>query len=112
MSEEKKQQSGEFEPNWKRFRAASEPHESTEAAEKAIAAFYAEVGEARLKHKIRDVYLVCNVCLIENDVETIANNTMGFGTQSLFESMAACAYGFEKARSEERMRRLLSPKRD
>lgn len=110
---EKKQQllSGEFEPNWKRYRKASEPHASMDAAEKAMQAFFDEVAELRVKHQIRDVLLICNVCLIEkDDTETVASGTIGFGTQSLFESMAACAYGTEKARNEERIRRLLSSK--
>ena len=97
-----------FEPNMKRYRQAAEPHESNAAAEIAITAFYAELGELRVKHKIKDLLVVYGVNVLdENGDEGCKMGTTAFGTQSLFESMAAMAYGVHKERNAAMMRELL-----
>ena len=109
MSEKHEKPSGEFEPDPARYRKASEPHTSPEAADEAVGAFLGDVAELRVKHKIRDLLIVYGLCLIERDgSETSGVGISGFGNQSLWESMAACAYGREKAARETRIRHLLS----
>lgn len=106
-----KQQSlgGEFREDEARYRQCSEPHESPEAAQKAIEEFYAELAELRVKYRVRDLYLIYNVAITEEDgTDTVASGVTGFGTQSLWESMAACAYGIEKQKKEETIRKLLA----
>ena len=109
MAEKKQKQLGDFEENQSRYRKASEPHESPKAAKEAIAEFYDELSALRVKYQIKDLYVIYNVALLEeNGEETCATGTTGFGTQSLWVAMTACAYGAEKAHHERNIRRMLS----
>ena len=100
---------GDFEPNPKRYREAAEPHASPEAADEATRAFFDAVGELRLKYHIRDLLMIWGVGVVETDGnEHVAMGISGFGHQSLWESMAAFAYGKEKEAREARIRELLS----
>lgn len=109
MSEEHKKPGGEFEPNPARYRKAAEPHASPEAASEAVEAFFDEVAELRVKYKIRDLLMVYGLCFTERDgSKTTSLGVSGFGNQTLWESMAAFAYGREKAARETRIRQLLS----
>ena len=100
---------GEFEPDHARYRKASEPHESPKASKEAMKAFCKELAELRVKHKVKDLYVIYNVAQIEKDGrETSYSGMTGFGTQSLWVSMTACAYGAEKANHEQNIRRMLS----
>ena len=105
----KQKELGEFENNLDRYRKAGEPHTSPAAAETAIRAFYDELSELRVKHKIKDLYVIYNIAVIEKDgKETALSGMTGFGTQSLWVSMTACAFGAEKASHERTIRRLLA----
>jgi hypothetical protein len=109
MAKTQKPLGEEFQPNAKRYREASEPHESPAAAQKAIQAFYDELAELRVKYRIRDLYVIYNASVIEESgEETAATGMTGFGTQSLWESMVACAYGVEKQKKESLIRKLLA----
>lgn len=84
------------------------PHESQVAAEEAVKAFFAEVGELRIKYHIKDLLLVWGVVAAEADGnETSSMGVSGFGNQSLWEAMAAFAYGSQKAENAARIRQLL-----
>lgn len=109
MTEKQKPLDG-FIPDHKRYREASEPHASVEAAKEAVQAFFEDVGELRVKHHIKDLLLVWGVTLVDPEGEEISSMGLsGFGTQSMWESMAAFAYGVEKARHVERIGKLLGP---
>ena len=113
MSETQKTLGGEFQPNAERYRKAAEPHESPEAANEALAAFYEAVGELRVKHRMRDVLVICSVALVEADgTEACGMSTIGYGSQHVWESMAAYAYGRERSNRETRTRELMTGKAD
>ena len=107
----KQESLGGFEPDAARYRKASEPHESSEAASKAIKAFYDEVSELRVKYKMRDLFLIWTVCEIdENGDEVVSVGSSGFGNQSMWLSMVATAYGALREKHETLMKRLISGK--
>ncbi len=99
---------GGFKPDPKRYRQASEPHPSRQAAEEAVNAFYDELSELRVKHRIRDMLVVYSVSFEEKDGQESASfGNTGFGNPSLWESMAAFVYGVEKRRREENISQML-----
>lgn len=109
MPEKQKKLSGQFEPNPKRYREASRPHESPEAAEEAVKAFFDEVADLRTKYQIGDLLLIwCVSFTSTNGTERGSMGVSGMGNQALWESMAAFAYGGEKASREARIQELLS----
>ena len=108
---EQKTLGGEFDPDPARYRKASEPHESMAAAEESLAAFHEELAELRTKHHIKDLYVVYNVAVFEeNGTETVHTAVNGYGDQSRWEAMAATAYGFEKASHDRAIRQMLAGK--
>lgn len=109
MAEKQKTLPGGFEPNADRYREASKPHGSPEAADKAIRAFYDAIGELREKYHVKDLVLVYGIAVVEADGEEHnAMGVSGFGTQTLWEAMAAFAYGTYRKQREVMMRGLLS----
>lgn len=110
MTKKKQQSLGdEFVMDAERYRKCSEPHESPEAAAEAIARFFDELSALRVKYRIRDLYVIYNVIIKESDgTETVGTSTVGLGMQNLFESMTACAYGLEKQKKEETIRKMLA----
>ena len=99
---------GEFQPNAARYREASQPHESIEAANKALEAFYADLGVLRLKYKIADAYVVLRINLIEEDgQETSAGSATGYGNKSQWALMLASAFGVEKEKLESTLRKAI-----
>ena len=107
MTEKQKPLDG-FVPDCERYREASEPHPSVEAAEEAVKAFFDEVGALRVKYHMKDLLLVWGVAVIDPDgVEMASMGLSGFGNQALWESMAAFAYGVEKTNRAKRIGELL-----
>jgi len=107
MADQQQSLPGGFEPDLKRYRQASEPHSTRADAEAAAKAFYDDLAELRVKHRIRDVLVVYSVSFEENDQELSSFGLTGFGNQTLWESMAAFAYGSEKRSRETRIAELL-----
>ncbi len=102
------QQPSEFKSDPARYREASIPHESEAAANEAIANFDKAVGELRVKYQIKDVLVIYGVAILgDNGGEYAAMGSMALGNQTLWESMAAYAYGREKAAREQRIGKLL-----
>ena len=107
MTDDQKPLDG-FEPNAQRYREASEPHKSEEAANEALEAFFHELSELRVKHHVKDLLLIYGVAVEDADgQEYAAMGTTGFGNQTLWESMAAFAFGQEKAKRQARLGKLL-----
>lgn len=99
----------EFVSDPERYRRASVPHESPAKAQGALDAFCDELSALRLKYRIRDLYAICNVGVVESDgSETTMHGTTGFGSQSLWASMTAYAFGKEKALQEKKLRDLVA----
>jgi hypothetical protein len=99
---------GDFVSNPARYREASQPHASPEAAAQALSEFFKELSSLRLKHRIRDLYCVAQLAIVEaGGEEEVRASTMGFGNDDSFEGLAAMAYGYERKRREERIGRLL-----
>lgn len=97
-----------FVPDAKRYREASEPHASADAADEAVKAFFDEVAELRTKHHIKDLLMIWGVAYMAPGEEEVASMGLsGFGNRALWESMAAYAYGTEKAVREQRIGLLL-----
>ena len=110
MAKQKKLEDG-FQPDLARYRKASEPHKSIDAMKEACHQFYDELSELRVKYQVRDLYVIYNFAVIEDDgSESISAGTTGFGNPSLFLPMAATAYGIEKEAHEELMRKMISGK--
>lgn len=109
MSDEPKPLSGGFKPDPERYRKASEPHASPEAAVEALNAFVDEVAELRVKYRVTNLLLVYTAGMINVDgTEQHAMGSGGFGNQAAWEGMAAFAYGKEKTLREQRIRELLT----
>lgn len=96
-----------FEPNMERYRKASQPHESEEAAHKSLREFQRELEELRIKYRVRDLYVICTATMIENGGEVALSTSFKYGTQTMWIMMAAQAYGEEKSAHEAMVRKLL-----
>jgi hypothetical protein len=90
------------------YREMSEPFESLEAADAALAAFDKELRELRVKHKITDVLCVTHFNTLINGKEQEHFATSLVGSVLMGEGMAAYAFGSEKARARQRIARLLA----
>jgi hypothetical protein len=85
----------------KTYREMCVPFESADVAEKAITAFFEEVREVRIKHKMPDVLLVVSLSWMSEGEELPTMALVHNGDSNKAEGMAAFALGHESARREE-----------
>ena len=93
-----------------RYAKASRPHESVEDCNKAIENVFDEVMALREKYHIENILVVYTVNINEEGNTGSSMGMFGGGNHTMFESMAAFAFGAEKQRREEKIRGLLSGK--
>lgn len=93
--------------NPKRYRELSEPFASSEEADAAIKAFMDDVEQSRVKHKVRDVYLVIGGSAMYESGEGEFITRGLFGDEGKAEMMAAWALGHESACRQERITGVL-----
>jgi len=79
----------EFNPNPERYKIASEPHESADAAEAALDAFFTALGELREKHHVPEVVIVA--AAYHGDRMPVAKSA-AFGDSRLHPELAAAAH--------------------
>ncbi len=92
-----------------RYRRLSEPFESAEAIDAALAGFHKELEALREKYKIPDVYVIISANgLTEDGVEGAFTTTLQFGSEERAESLTAYAYGLASARRQERIAKMLA----
>lgn len=82
------------------------PFKDSEAANKAITAFYAELLEIREKHRMMDVLCVIRVAVGGG----IGMTHSAIGAESCMESLAAYAYGATRANRERQIHDLMGGK--
>lgn len=92
------------------YREMSEPFASSEEANTALQAFFDEVAEARIKHKITDVLLVVSCIAVTAEGEAAFVTHAHFGDEFKVESMAAYAFGRASADREATTAQLLAGK--
>lgn len=87
------------------YRTLSVPFESVEAAQAALIAFAEGMYELRIKHKIRNVYAVCDVTAKDADGDE-GDSTVVFhyGDSLRRLPMTAYAFGIETAEHEQAMK--------
>lgn len=94
--------------NPKLFRELSEPFTSNEEADKALRAFFDELGELRKKHRIRDLHMIVGGSVrTSDDDEGEFMSVMHYGDSSRAEAMSAYAYGVATAERQEVMSKFL-----
>ena len=90
------------------FRKLSEPHESAEAADKAIQEFMDEVYGLREKHNIANVHLVIGDAVKKEDGEEYQFIVNGhFGDDLRAEGMVAWALGRVQTQRQEAIGKFL-----
>ena len=93
----------------KRYRQLSEPFASPEAANKAIEAFFEELGELRVKHRLPDIYcIIAGNVLYPDGNEGEVYTTVSYGDTTKREPMAAWGLGHESARRQELITRIVA----
>lgn len=95
-------------PNPELFRKMSEPFESVEEANKAIVAFFEEVGELRKKHGLENVYFIISGTWKTEEGEGQFIVPQMYGNPLMAESLTAFAYGREQCERQERIGELLA----
>ena len=87
----------------------SEPFESADACNDALAAFYEGIGELRKKHRIRDVLIVTygSVRYEGGKLGDFMQHST-FGNQMNEVPMAAYVFGQTQASARERINKLIS----
>lgn len=85
------------------YRECSEPFATTEEADDAVEAFWAEMTELRKRHKLANVYVV--ICDSVNDERFMV--LAHCGDELMRESMAAYALGTESARRQSNIAKLI-----
>lgn len=93
--------------NPKRYRAMSEPFPSSDAAEEAIKGFFEEAELLRVKHRLRDVYIIIGGTVMYGDDEGGFITSGMIGDTGNAESMAAWALGHESAARQTRIAKIL-----
>ena len=90
----------------------SEPFESPDVCNKALEDFYAELGELRKKHHIRDL-LVVTYGAVKYEDGKVADwmQHSGFGNSRNQLPMSAYAFGQLQAEDTERMNKLIKGKK-
>lgn len=96
-----------FVPDEARFRQCAEPR-SREEITAAMDAFHEAVSAARLEHRIRNVYVVADIAVLESDgQESTAQVSFSYGAAWMALPLVAAAYGSEKQRHVEMLAKLL-----
>lgn len=90
------------------YRQLSEPFAGADAANDAIAAFFADVRAAREKHRIADVQVVVSVAIDYGEHQGQAVTSHGLGDSLRAESMLAWALGKEQTERRASIARLLA----
>lgn len=90
------------------YKKLNVPFESVAAMDEAVASFTEGVRLLRNTYKIADVYIIVRVeARNEKGVVGHQISTSHFGNLGLSELLTAVAYGFEKRKHEEVIRRAL-----
>lgn len=82
----------------KSYSEASKPHESVQAAEKAVQDFMDEVGKLRKQYRLPEVVFAVSANALDADGDTIPV-IMTFSFGSMFEAEALYAHGLGTARA-------------
>lgn len=91
-----------------RYRKLSEPYASKEAGQAAIVAFFKDLGEIRVKHKIPDLYLVIRATVLTEDQEEgTVTTSIHFGNELEAEGMLAWALGRVQSERQDRTAKML-----
>lgn len=96
----------------KLYREMSQPFSSGEVANEALQAFFTDVEEARKKHRIAEVIVLCEVShdLDGFDVHGAASLLLGSYDKHL--PMVARAYGEQRQLHEDNMAKLVAMSRE
>ena len=89
------------------YRKMSEPHESSEAANKALNDFQKELSELRKKYKIANILMIVNDSYLDGEGDASFMSVFEFGSQLEMEAMAAYGLGQAQARRAEMITRVL-----
>lgn len=95
-------------PNPARYREMCVPHDSQEAGNAALSAFYAEVEAARVRHRIADVEVLALIRYVSGKSEAEGMGRVHFGDELRSLPMLAEAYGRERRAHEELLARMLA----
>ena len=85
------------------YRRMSEPFETVEQSNEALAAFFADVRSARDKHRIAEVVVLCEISVVVNNEEIRGSAMAQHGDSARMLTMLAREFGAEQARHEERI---------
>lgn len=97
--------------NPKHYREMSHPFPSTDDANAALSAFFADVKAARNKHRISDVVVICEVSHDFEGEDVRGSASASYGDSARFVAMLAREYGAESARHEDRLAKLMTSAR-
>lgn len=99
------------EANLANYREMSKPHESNDALNDAILAFYKEVYELRNKYKLQDVFVIVMAGSLVDGEEQVGMSRYHAGDVANSLKMAAWAFGAEQELHESLIGRLSSPRK-
>ena len=99
-----------FRSNPKLYRELSEPFASSEAVNEGLENFFADLGELRKKHKIRDLVVLVSLSYMSQDgtdeLDTITQ--MEYGDAMKHEMMLAHTLGLVQAERQELIAKCLA----
>lgn len=103
----KKEEQGELIRDPSTYRAMSEPYATEQESSDALNAFFRELRELRIKHRIADTYTIASVSVIDASGEEGERITSGFnGSSAKALSMVAWAFGREQREHDALVRAL------
>lgn len=91
------------------YRELSVPFAGPEQADAALSAFYTELYELRVKHRVQDVLIVVQASVkYPDEDEGEVCSCVHFGKDDNAENLAAYALGYLGAQRQERTAKMLS----
>ncbi len=104
IDDDKQQSLDHVEIDPARYRTLSEPFDSKETGQAAILAFFKDLGEIRVKHKIPDLYVVIRASVLtETKEEGIFTTSLHYGSELEAEGMLAWALGRVQCERQDRI---------
>jgi len=95
----------------KLYRQLSEPFPSVDKANEAISAFFRDIEEARKKHRIPDVVVICDITHDLEGEEVRGSATMKLGGSEHHLAMLARAFGAAQQIHEETLALIIAHER-
>lgn len=83
------------------FSKCAMPHPDKAAAEAAVEAFLAAVADLRIKHRIKNMYMILETSALEGEAVVPYALSMFRGDATAALPMVATAYGAERERHEQ-----------